>query len=1496
MSDKMKLDDVKAALALATARLALMKVKRWPAGSPQSKGGQFAPSSHQGYAGGMAVPQFATGGKGYAPAFGNWGSSKTTPPPPLPKGAKPHAQVDDLGKPVMIHYPTKPSDASTWTNKDAVATFTPQGNTPEKLNGVAMKPWDAPKDKAGWQSVSGTNPALDGVPFEAHPTKKTGAGVLILEPDGRVWLTRPTNSFGGYVHTFPKGTAEDGLTLQQNAIKEAFEETGLRVKITGLLGDFERDTSKARYFIARRVGGTPAAMGWESQAVRLAPMKNALEMLNKPHDKDILDAVSDAIGMVRKVYDISERIHKTAWEKQPRWPAGSPIGGQWKTYDADGVPMPPKVGSATNASHIKKAQAIYEMTKAGDIEGLVKIVGDSPAQAKWQSIKDAGGTPSSNVKWSAGTEYYAAQGIEYLNAKQKATASADKIRGPEKLSSFAYAAPKPGGSNPGAVYTDDKGAMWLVKGSNAGPATEQSKNEVLASKLLLAAGVGVPEMKLVDLEGKHGGGIGVASRLLVGLSAFDAKNAGHMAALQSDFAIHAWLGNYDVLGMSMDNTVINSIGQAVNIDPGGALLYRAQGKLKDPAFGQTTVVGNANVPMEYLSMRKPVPGVPVNSAAHAVFGPMTDSQLYASMMRLEAISEDTIKKLVSTYGPGSDADKAKLAALLIERRSAMLKHAKKINEVISGVFMDISGGSRVPSAPAAPAAPAGTVALSSIKTGALTPTLSSSAFKGSDPVFFTQYNPQQAYAEGTYTVDGQPPSATAAAFAAQMKAAQEAGYKPQYFKVSGLQQAHVWVKDGMVLTKAGAAALVSGAAAAPASPAASAPKMPEFTFKQGDGGFAAASYARMMYRQGNAEKLGKHITEVSGMLAAVKESALANGLDDKVQSVEQSLSYAKQLLDVLNYQQSQAATQASATPSAPAASDSKYGLPAGIHTPTLVESTGKAVPFYEKQIAQAKGYLENGNLSMLEHLKEKTKPNSYNGKQMHKMLDGMIASLKSSNQAAAAASMTTTVAPPPPEKSVGTLPAMPSPTGAKYAFDALTASSQPQQLAHNTKIDAIHAAGQSGDIKTILSMSYGINTYGKKQAKYANDVLAALGSNDKVTPGQKKNTHPTVVAANGGEIVITPPKPPATPPTPKPSSQTPIYRIPNPPDFANWNGLGKGLSSKPALNSQNDELAKQIHALAKAGKIDELKSLKFSPINPDGTSAGADKAISDHPSKNVVAYWKDALNGATTPYIPPPTVSGSDFTGGVSDKFSALAKAFPEPKVWGEVKAKAGRFAVLGKIDGDPLKDWNVKEISTTSKGVSDKELYKQSKESFSKLSGTEKQAIRDYTASGYESMNLTLSGKGSHDAVGYAVSGISKASIPLPTGTVLSRKITLKDFKPDEAEAMAAIFASEGKVVKDFGIGSTATHYEVWSGNIQFRITVGEGTKGLYVDRDPVGGGSAISANPGEKEVILPFGTKYYVRKVHPKGHKFTDEHGTWGKYGMRVVELVTLPNFDAT
>ena len=121
---------------------------------------------------------------------------------------------------------------------------------PGSLNGVDFK--SAPPKF--WEKTADVDVG------EPKPLKKIDrVSVMIQEPDGRIWIAQPTNGFGNRKFTMIGGGVEKGLTDQQNALKECWEETGLHVEITGHLGDFEdsNNGNNGRLYIARRIGGAP---------------------------------------------------------------------------------------------------------------------------------------------------------------------------------------------------------------------------------------------------------------------------------------------------------------------------------------------------------------------------------------------------------------------------------------------------------------------------------------------------------------------------------------------------------------------------------------------------------------------------------------------------------------------------------------------------------------------------------------------------------------------------------------------------------------------------------------------------------------------------------------------------------------------------------------------------------------------------------------------------------------------------------------------------------------------------------------------------------------------------------------------------------------------------------------------------------------------------------------------------------------------------------------
>lgn len=77
--------------------------------------------------------------------------------------------------------------------------------------------------------------------------------------------------------------------MRETAVREVFEESGLVVELFGFLADSRRTQSYTRYYLARRVTGTPSDMGWESQAVSLVPVNQLKTVLNQAVDHPLVD-------------------------------------------------------------------------------------------------------------------------------------------------------------------------------------------------------------------------------------------------------------------------------------------------------------------------------------------------------------------------------------------------------------------------------------------------------------------------------------------------------------------------------------------------------------------------------------------------------------------------------------------------------------------------------------------------------------------------------------------------------------------------------------------------------------------------------------------------------------------------------------------------------------------------------------------------------------------------------------------------------------------------------------------------------------------------------------------------------------------------------------------------------------------------------------------------------------------------------------------------------
>lgn len=624
---------------------------------------------------------------------------------------------------IVLKNPQKPTSPENNDNPDDRATFV-AGHTPgDGLNGIPFKPWDGPEG-GDWAKVDGTGD-FDEPDLPATKGKRLGAGVVITEPDGRVWTLTPTNHFGGYFETLPKGGIEPGLNLRQTAIKEAWEESGLKVRLTGYIGDFERNTSVARYYRAERVGGDPTDYHWETAASHLVPMDDLDDALHHVNDKPILaklkgesdTVIKLALGFADLVELLGDIVEKgKAWSSQPRVPSGFPTGGRWMKGGYGGGGWGGMYADQGAALALQKHGGTGPQSEA--LNAKIKMFEDAANQgyihpaAQKLILKPKPSQTYSAAAWESANEtatyVHAMKGMgkKFAGASMglgSGTTKPAKPKAPDadlytqpigtfkdqmKLSDMTKVGSKPGGSAAGAVYKDAAGDTWMVKSyDTAGMAF----NEVTAAKLYGMMGVAVPEMKLIDLGEAHKGGVGVASKMM-DLKPFEPFNAAHIKAAQEDFAAHALMANWDAVGLSFDNLMIDAAtGKTVMVDPGGSMLYRAQGSLKGDAFKDNVT--------ELDTLRDATK----NPTAAKVFGKMTQEQIVNSMQKAIAglgeshsgtmgLKQDVASAIVNHWGgPLKNQQAADLIDKMDNRLLDMHVKAKAMTaDFASTASLDIS--------------------------------------------------------------------------------------------------------------------------------------------------------------------------------------------------------------------------------------------------------------------------------------------------------------------------------------------------------------------------------------------------------------------------------------------------------------------------------------------------------------------------------------------------------------------------------------------------------------------------------------------------------------------------------------------------------------------------------------------------------------------------------------------------------------------------------------
>lgn len=423
---------------------------------------------------------------------------------------------------------------------------------------------------------------IEDTPLNEPPVPPTeddqnfSTGIIVREPDGRIWIVEPKDHYGGYEATFPKGRLDSpGLTPQQNAHKELWEETGLKAKVTGLVGDYKGKSGVTRYYLADRTGGLPhlpdhtpfVEGGKETATVKLMTPTEAALALNQKRDQAILKDVLHPEDKVEGVVKVEEPK-----APEPKAPEQSVADKHTEDLLAQ-AGVKAKVGGGLSDAQKYKHNVFREQIdpKVHKVFDDLSIADKDKVVAEWES-----GVGSAQALLNVA--YPTAEGGVSI-----ATSVPLEAEPPPKL-----AEPPPStGTGPIPDYSDQQlvvtgaaggstgaqfanGGSWLIKtygGDENRVATELVSNAVYRETGALAPAAGI-----IERDGKTA----------LAYPTLDGEThhiAGPSEELGEHFMTDALLGNWDFIGMSHDNILWTKDG-AARLDQGGTLFYRAQGGAK----------------------------------------------------------------------------------------------------------------------------------------------------------------------------------------------------------------------------------------------------------------------------------------------------------------------------------------------------------------------------------------------------------------------------------------------------------------------------------------------------------------------------------------------------------------------------------------------------------------------------------------------------------------------------------------------------------------------------------------------------------------------------------------------------------------------------------------------------------------------------------------------------------------------------------------------------
>jgi 8-oxo-dGTP pyrophosphatase MutT (NUDIX family) len=142
------------------------------------------------------------------------------------------------------------------------------------------------------------------VPILRTARATSAGGVVYREQDGRIQIAL-AHRRQPVLWALPKGTPDSGETVEETAIRETLEETGLEVEIERPLRSiryfFVRGTTRfnktVHFFLMRAVGGSPDDHDAEFDEVRWLDLDEALAVMTHATERSVVEEAAAVLGL-----------------------------------------------------------------------------------------------------------------------------------------------------------------------------------------------------------------------------------------------------------------------------------------------------------------------------------------------------------------------------------------------------------------------------------------------------------------------------------------------------------------------------------------------------------------------------------------------------------------------------------------------------------------------------------------------------------------------------------------------------------------------------------------------------------------------------------------------------------------------------------------------------------------------------------------------------------------------------------------------------------------------------------------------------------------------------------------------------------------------------------------------------------------------------------------------------------------------------------------------